>query len=187
MEQGIEDGPGLFTVSGENIPLADVVGPLAPGEGRLVKGDIADQVEGIEIPANLLGQGLEKEAFLFQFFNDYSLTLDAMPTSEELIETGEALAERLFGIVAEALGDEPAVFIEVFDALGLAPGDQAAADNNPSFREADLFPDLRQPILTCPLNGRGYKLGADVALRESFLHFQENYRNSDNHAFSSSR
>ena len=41
-----------------------------------------------------------------------------VPALEEIVEAGEALRQRFLGVVAQALGDELAVLVEVFDALG---------------------------------------------------------------------
>ncbi len=118
LEQGFEHGAGLLAVLGEDVALADILGPLAPGERRLVEGHVADQVEGVEVLAHFLGQRIEQQAFVLQFLDDGLLALGAVPASEEIVEAGEALAERLLRVVAQALGDQLAVFVEVFDALG---------------------------------------------------------------------
>ncbi len=118
LEQGFEHGAGLLAVLGEDIALADILRPLTPGERRLVEGHVADEVEGVEVLAHFLGQRIEQQAFILQFFDDGLLALGSVPASEELIEAGEALAERLLRVVAQALGDQLAVFVEVFDTLG---------------------------------------------------------------------
>ena len=53
-----------------------------------------------------------------QFLDDRLLALGRLPARQELVEAGEALAQRLLGEVAQALGDELAVLVEIFDALG---------------------------------------------------------------------
>jgi len=58
-EQGFEHGAGLRAVLGEHVALFHVVGPVAPGERRLVEGDVADQVEGVEVFADFLQQRVE--------------------------------------------------------------------------------------------------------------------------------
>ena len=50
-EQRVEHGAGLWTVFREHIALLDVFGALAPGERFSVEGDVADQIEGIEVLA----------------------------------------------------------------------------------------------------------------------------------------
>ena len=86
--------------------------------GLLVEGDMADQIEGIEVLAEFLGDGVERQALGFQFLDDRLLALGRLPALEEIVEAGEALLQRLLGEVAQALGDELAVLVEVFDALG---------------------------------------------------------------------
>ena len=39
-----------------------LLGPLAPGERRLVEGDVADEVEGVVVAADLLGELVEEDA-----------------------------------------------------------------------------------------------------------------------------
>ena len=127
LQQGFQHGAGLRAVLGEDIALADVVGPLAAGERRLVEGHMADEVEGIEVLADFLEQRFEQQPFVGQFFDDGLLALGGFPAAEEIVEAGEALLERLSGEVAQAFGDELAVFVEIFDALG-ENGDGLAID-----------------------------------------------------------
>ena len=75
LQQGLQHGAGLGAVLGEDVALADVVGTLAAGERRPVEGDVADQVEGVEILAHLLGQGLQGQALGGQFLDNRLLAL----------------------------------------------------------------------------------------------------------------
>jgi len=59
LQQCLQHGARLGTIFCEDIALAHVVGPLAAGEGRLVKGDVADEIEGIQILADFLGKRVE--------------------------------------------------------------------------------------------------------------------------------
>ena len=59
----------------EHVALADVLGPLAAGERRLVEGDVADEVERIEVLAHFLGERIERQALGFQFLDDRLLAL----------------------------------------------------------------------------------------------------------------
>ena len=61
LQQGVEHGAGLRAVFGEHVALADIVGALAAGERRLVKGDVADEVEGVEVLADFVGEWLERQ------------------------------------------------------------------------------------------------------------------------------
>ena len=53
-----------------------------------------------------------------KFLDDGLLALGGVPALEEVVEAGEALLQRLLGEVAQALGDQLAVLVEIFDALG---------------------------------------------------------------------
>jgi hypothetical protein len=61
---------------------------------------------------------------------------------------------------------------DVVGALGLAAGDQPAADDDPALRKRNLLANLRQDIPTRLLDGGRDELGADVAFRERFLHIK---------------
>ena len=62
--------------------------------------------------------GSSGKPFGFQFLDDGLLALGRFPALEEIVEAGEAFLERLLGEVAQGLGDELAVFVEILDALG---------------------------------------------------------------------
>ena len=55
---------------------------------------------------------------------------------------------------------------DVVGALGLAAGDQLAADDDPALGEADLLADLRHLVPARLLDGGRDELGADVAFGE---------------------
>ena len=98
--------------------FADVVRALAARERRLVEGDVADEVEGIEVLADFFGQRVKRQAFVFEFLDDGLLAFGGFPALEEIVEAGEALFQRLLGEVPQAFGDELPVLVEIFDALG---------------------------------------------------------------------
>ena len=102
LQQRFKHGAGLRAVFREDIALADVIRALAAGERRLVEGDMADKVEGIEVLADFLGQRVERQAFVFEFFDDGLLALGRFPALEEIVEAGEALLQRLLGEVPQA-------------------------------------------------------------------------------------
>jgi hypothetical protein len=79
---------------------------------------MADEIEGIEVLAQLLDDGLERQAFGFQFLDDGLLSLCRFPALQEIIEAGEALPQGLLGEVLQALGDQLAVLVQVLDPLG---------------------------------------------------------------------
>ena len=118
LQQRFKHGAGLRAVFREDIALADVVCALAARERRLVECDMADEVEGIEVLADFLGERVEGQPFVFEFLDDGLLALGRFPALEEIIEAGEALLQRLLGEVPQGFGDELAVLIEIFHALG---------------------------------------------------------------------
>ena len=52
VQQGFEHGAGLRAVLGEHIALAHVGHAVAAGERWLVEGNVADEVEGVQLLAN---------------------------------------------------------------------------------------------------------------------------------------
>jgi len=65
----------LRLVFGEHVALPDVLGPLAAREGLCVEGNVADQVERIEVLAQLVGDGVEGQPFGLQLLDDGLLAL----------------------------------------------------------------------------------------------------------------
>ena len=118
LQQRFKHGAGLRAVFGEHVALADVVRALAAGERRLIKSDMADEVEGIEVLADFLGERVERQPFVFQLLDDGLLALGCLPALQEVIEAGEALLQRLLREVPQAFGDELAVLVEILHALG---------------------------------------------------------------------
>ncbi len=117
-QQRVEHGAGLGAVLREHVTLFDVLGALAAGERLLVEGDMADEVEGIEVLAKFFGDRIERQALGLQFLDDRLLAFRRLPAFQEIIEAGEALLQRLLGEVAQDLGDELAVLVEILHPLG---------------------------------------------------------------------
>ena len=86
---------------------------------------MADQIEGIEVLAEFVGDGIERQALGFQFLDDRLLAFGRFPALEEIVEAGEALLQRRLGEIAQGFGDELAVLVEIFDALGEDAGADA--------------------------------------------------------------
>jgi hypothetical protein len=117
-EQRVEHGAGLWPIFGEHVALLDVLGPFAARQRLLVEGYVADQIEGVEVLAEFVGDGVEREALNFQFFDDRLLALGRFPSLEEIVKAGEPFPQRGLGEVAQGFGDEFAILVEIFDSLG---------------------------------------------------------------------
>ena len=76
---------------------AFVPGPLAPGQRLGVEGDMADQIEGVEVLAQFLGNGVQRQALGLQFLDDRLLAPGPLPALEEVIEAAGTLLHRLPG------------------------------------------------------------------------------------------
>jgi hypothetical protein len=74
-EESFQDGARLWAVPGEDVALAHILHALMAGESRLVKSDVADQVERIEVLADFFRERRKREALGFEFFNDGLLAL----------------------------------------------------------------------------------------------------------------
>ena len=118
VKQRVEHGAGLVSVLSEHVAFLDVRGALAAGQRLGVKGHLADEIEGVEILAEFLGDGIECQAFGRKFVNDGLFAFGGLPSLEKVIKAGEAFLQRLLGEVAQGLGDEFAVFVKVLHTLG---------------------------------------------------------------------
>jgi hypothetical protein len=113
LEQGFEDGAGLLAVFAEEVALGHPGGALAAGEGRLVVGDVADEVEGVVIGPDLGGQLVEEEALRGEFVDECFLLVGGVPLVEEVVEGGVGPVDGLAAVVGEGLGDELAIGVEM--------------------------------------------------------------------------
>ena len=92
VEQRVEHGPGLARVSGEHVPVLDALGPLAACQGLGVEGDVTNEVEGVEIPAQLFDDHRQRQPLGSHLVNDCLLALLAVPPIQEVVQAGEAPA-----------------------------------------------------------------------------------------------
>ena len=79
---------------------------------------MADQVERVEIEPEILRERLELQPRLFQFVDDRLLSIRAAPPREKVVEAGKMAPQFALREIPEALCDQLAVLVEVFDALG---------------------------------------------------------------------
>jgi hypothetical protein len=101
VEQGINDGPGGFSIFSEVILLADIVCPLFAGEGLLPESNMTYQIKGIKLLAYFLRLSFKEDTFLLQFVDDYLLLLCLLPPAQEIVQGGKFPQDTLFGIVPE--------------------------------------------------------------------------------------
>ncbi len=116
VEQRLQHGAGRLAVFGEVLRLRTFSARSSPGQRRLVEGDVADQVEGVEVLADLCGQILQEHAVLCEFVDDGLLPLGALPPAEEVVERWRSPAPTCSsGVVRERLGDQLAVRTEILE------------------------------------------------------------------------
>ena len=95
VEQRAEHGAGLTSVFREHVPLLDVLGPFAASQRLGVEGDVTDDVEGVEILAQLLDDHGKRQALGRQLIDDRLLALRGLPTAQEVVKAREAPAQGL--------------------------------------------------------------------------------------------
>jgi hypothetical protein len=117
-KQRVQHDAGLRTVFREDVALFDILCALTPGQRLPVEGDVADEIEGIEVLAEFVGYHVERQTFGFQLVDDRLLALRQFPALEKIIEADEALFQRLLREIAQGFGDQPTSFVEIFDTLG---------------------------------------------------------------------
>ena len=70
LQQRIEHGAGFVAVLAEDVALLHLLGALLARERRLVEGDVADEVEGVVVAPDLLGEFVEEDALGGEFVED---------------------------------------------------------------------------------------------------------------------
>src|SRR5690242_20121264 len=78
---------------------------------------MADEVEWVQILADFLLEGIERQPLVFQFIDNSLFALRGIPALKEVIEADKALFERAFRELLKTLRNEPAIFVEIFDAF----------------------------------------------------------------------
>lgn len=100
-EQSVKHGAGLATVLCKDVALLHIFGPLTPGQRRLVKGNMADQIEGVVVATYLLGKFIEENPLTGKLFNNGLFTLGTVPGVEEGVKGGICLTNGLAGKILE--------------------------------------------------------------------------------------
>ena len=98
--------------------LADIVRPLCLRQRCLIVGNVADEVEivNILIPGDL-PQRFQQDATLLQLVDYGLLLLLGIPGTKERIQGGILAEDVLLGVVRHAFRDELAVLVVVLDTL----------------------------------------------------------------------
>src|SRR5690606_16126681 len=99
VEERVEDRAGLVAVAGEVVALPDPLRALPAGERRAVEGDVADEVEGVVVPADLLRKRVQEDALLLQLAQDRLLPLGRAPALEEVVQRGVTGGHAPAGVV----------------------------------------------------------------------------------------
>ena len=79
---------------------------------------MTDEVERIEVPVQFGGHLFKRQAPGIQLVEYGLLGFGGVPALQEVVEAGESLPQRLLREVAQGLGDELAVLVQVFHAFG---------------------------------------------------------------------
>ena len=70
---------GNFPVLVKELAFADAFGALAAGQGQAIKGDLADEVKGVEILLTWRFELVEQEARFDEFFEHGILAIGGVP------------------------------------------------------------------------------------------------------------
>jgi len=110
---------GLIAVACEVVPLANVFGPFPACEQQLIEGNVADQVERIEVLADFIRERVKQDAMFFKFFDDGLLPVSSQPSLRELVQCRKFLIDPAACVVFQRFRDEFACLgIKVLDTLG---------------------------------------------------------------------
>jgi len=116
-QQRIEHSAGLRSIFGEGVALSDIVGPLASCERRAVEGDVTDEIERVEVLAQLLGDGIKRQPSLASS----SIIACFRSVPFQRLRKSSRLAKRRFSAALvksrKDFGDQLTVLVEIFDTL----------------------------------------------------------------------
>ena len=118
VKQGIEHGAGLRAVLGEDVALPDVLGALAAGERRAVEGTWQIRSKGSRSLPTSSASGSSGRPSASSSSMMACLRSAAFQRCRKSSRLAKRFLQGLLGEVAQALGDELAVLVEIFDALG---------------------------------------------------------------------
>ena len=118
---------------GEHVALLDAAGALPAGQRGHVVGHVQQQVERVEVgqagAGQLFGQRLDQHTLALQLLQQRGFAVRVIPGLQELVERVVVLGEVDAGVIAQALGDELALGVEVLHTLaGYGHGDHATDD-----------------------------------------------------------
>jgi hypothetical protein len=86
VQKGFQDSANIVTIFGEYIPLLNPVNTFATRQGWLVKGDMADEIEGVQIVSQLVRKLVKKYSTICQLLYDGVLAVGGVPLREECIQ-----------------------------------------------------------------------------------------------------
>src|ERR1039457_1159726 len=85
LEERFEHRAGLRAILGEHVALAHVFSAFFAREWRLVKGDVGDKVELLDLLADFLGQQVERQLLLLQLLDNCLFAFGGGPALQELV------------------------------------------------------------------------------------------------------
>ena len=119
VEQRIEHGASLTSIFREHVPLFNILGPLTAGQWFGVEGDVTDEIEGVEILTQLSGRSQPAAGPSDSISSMIAcLRSAAFQLVQEVVKAREAPAQGLSREIAQRLGHQLAVPVEVGHPLG---------------------------------------------------------------------
>ena len=89
-QQCVKHGARPVTVLVEHVALLEVVGPFTPGQRFGVEGDMADEVERIEILVQLGAHQFKRQTHLVELVENGLLAFGRVPALQEVVEAGRS-------------------------------------------------------------------------------------------------
>ncbi len=79
VKERLEDGTGFFPIFREGVFLPYLRGAFLAGKSGLAVGDVADEIEGVEIGIHFVPQDVEGEAVGLHFLEDGAFPVGRIP------------------------------------------------------------------------------------------------------------
>jgi hypothetical protein len=82
-KQRFEHRPSLWSVLAKHVALAHILRAIVPCQGRAGVGDMADEIERVELRIHLVGEQFEPQSLILELVDDRLLALRAVPAAQK--------------------------------------------------------------------------------------------------------
>src|SRR5688572_30637115 len=91
LKEFLEHCSGLRTIFRKNVSFANILSTFPPGQRWLVEGDIANQIERIQISHTVPRECIQNDALRFELLENRLLSRRTTPLREELTQASKML------------------------------------------------------------------------------------------------